>query len=85
MAAGLLTGLRLTGAHRIVDQRFAERQRRFAGPGHARDHRQLFVGDGKRNVLEIVDPRTLDPDKVFHWNFHYTIAVRHAREAYLPR
>src|ERR1017187_501805 len=25
MAAGLLTGLRLTGAHRIVDQRFAER------------------------------------------------------------
>jgi hypothetical protein len=38
------------------------------------------VGNRKRNVLEIVDPRTLDPDKVFHWRFYYTIAVkRHDR------
>jgi hypothetical protein len=33
------------------------------------------VGNGKRNVLEVVDPRTLDPDIVFHWNSYYTIAV----------
>jgi hypothetical protein len=38
------------------------------------------VGNRKRNVLEIVDPRTLDPDKVFHWSFYYTIAVKGAGE-----
>ena len=53
-----------------------ERQRRFAGPRHARNHGQLFVGNRKRNVLEVVDPRTLDPDIVFHWNLHYTIPVK---------
>jgi hypothetical protein len=26
-----------------------------------------------------VDPRTLDPDIVFHWNFHYTIRVKPVR------
>ena len=57
-----------------------ERQRRFAGPRHTRDHGQLFVGNRKRNVLEIVDPRTLDPDIVFHWNFHYTIRVKRRRK-----
>jgi hypothetical protein len=25
-----------------------------------------------------VDPRTLDPDKVFHWNSYYTIAAMRA-------
>ena len=35
-----------------------------------------FVGNRKRNVFEVVDPRTADPDVVLHWNLHYTIQVK---------
>ena len=53
-----------------------EGQRRFAGARHARDHGQLVVGNRKRNVLEVVDPRTANPDVVLHGNLYYTIPVK---------
>src|ERR1035438_7795059 len=79
-------GKRLHIAPRPLGVDGVERQRRFAGPGDARDHGQLFVRDGKRDVLEVMDPRTLDPNKVFHWNFYYTIPGKGGWEAfYSPR
>ena len=45
-----------------------EGQRRFAGARHAGDHGQLVVGNRKRNVLQVVDPRAANPDVVLHWS-----------------
>src|SRR5207237_10580923 len=48
----------------------------FAGSGHTRDDRELVVGNGKRNVFQVVDPGTTDPDVILHWNLYYTIPAR---------
>ena len=43
-----------------------EGQRRFPRTGHTRDDGQLVMRNGERNVLEVVDPRPANPDKVLH-------------------
>ena len=43
-----------------------EGERRLPRPRDARDDGQLIVGNRKRNVFEVVDPRAADPDVILH-------------------
>jgi len=43
-----------------------ESERGLTGTGDTGDDRHLVMGNGKRNIFEIVDPRPADPDEIFH-------------------
>jgi hypothetical protein len=44
-----------------------EGERRFAGAGDSGDDGQLFVRDGQRKILEVVNARATDGDVIIHW------------------
>src|SRR5471030_949665 len=53
-----------------------ESQRRLSRARDARHHGQLVMGNRKRNVLEVVDPRPANPDIVLHRNLPAVSIIR---------
>jgi hypothetical protein len=48
-----------------------EGQRRLPRPGNTGHHGELVMGNRKRNVLQVVDSRTANPNEVLHGSFQY--------------